>query len=121
MPTLLMPIFLAVSFVPFAAFCLKMSEWTIFVLVAAVVIGSIIVITSMLVAETSESTRRTNPPVMSMPLHHFARVPRPADRAPNENAGQREATQPNCSLCRCKDRRLRLGCLTCSAYCEDRK
>ncbi|WP_250516028.1 hypothetical protein [Caballeronia sp. INDeC2] len=99
---LLLTAFGAMSFVFLAAACPKTSEWMMMIFIAVVVIGSMIVITYMLVVASSES----------MLLQR-------ADDAPEANIARSQGTKPTCNLCRGSGRRLRLGCMTCKAYCED--
>ncbi|SAL23943.1 hypothetical protein AWB73_01735 [Caballeronia turbans] len=118
---LLISMFVGMSFVIVAALCLKTSEWMILVLIAAIVIGSMLVITCMLVAGGSETRKRASSRVMSMPLHHFARTTQQADDASDACGEPWKGAKPNCSLCRSSAKRLRLGCFTCNVYCEGRK
>ncbi|QSN64970.1 MULTISPECIES: hypothetical protein [unclassified Caballeronia] len=118
--TFLMPAFFTLSFVILAALGTGRSESVLIRTVAVVFIASMIVITGMLLAESRQYKKHGTSQVTSIPLRHLAQ-PAPQREAPPQADGERcDSSKPRCRLCRSGGRRVRLGCLTPGAYCEDR-
>ncbi|WP_244850598.1 hypothetical protein [Caballeronia sp. SL2Y3] len=118
--TFLVPAFFAMSFVILAMLCVGMSESGIILSLAVVFIAAMIVITGMLLAESRKYKTRGASQVMSMPLRRLASPARRPDDLARANAERCDGRKPRCSLCRSGGRRVRLGCLTPGANCEDR-
>lgn len=118
--TFLMPVFFTLSFVILAVLGMGKSESVIIVAVVIVFIASMIVVTGMLLAESRQYKKHRTSQVTSIPLRHLAQ-PVPQREEPPQADGERcDCTKPRCRLCRSGGRRVRLGCLTPGAYCEDR-
>ncbi|WP_248324583.1 MULTISPECIES: hypothetical protein [unclassified Caballeronia] len=118
--TFLMPVFFTLSFVILAVLGVGKSESVITLTVVVVFIASMIVITGMILAESRQFKKQRTSQVTSIPLRHLAR-PAPQRDEPSQADGERcDGTKPRCRLCRSGGRRVRLGCLTPGAYCEDR-
>ncbi|MDR5856429.1 hypothetical protein P9239_22365 [Caballeronia sp. LZ062] len=118
--TILVPVFFALSFVLLAVLGSGISESVITISVAVVFTGAMIVITGMLFAESRRYKKRRTSLVASMPLRDLAQPAPQPDHPPHANGERCDGMKPRCRLCRTGSRRVRLGCLTPGAYCEDR-
>ncbi|VXA93955.1 MULTISPECIES: hypothetical protein [Burkholderiaceae] len=118
--TFLVPAFFAMSFVILAVLCVGMSESILNITIAVVFIVAMLVITGMLLAESRKYKKRGKSHVTSMPLCRLIEPAPQDDERPLANSEQCDCIEPRCRLCRSGGRRLRLGCLTPGAHCEDR-